>query len=55
MMTNKTFIKGKDLDLESTIATMHAKLDAFGIQVEEASWLNPVPYVHSVHIRDKAC
>ncbi|RLA73333.1 MAG: 30s ribosomal protein S12 methylthiotransferase accessory protein YcaO [Epsilonproteobacteria bacterium] len=54
-MTEKTFIKGKDLDLESTIATMHAKLDAFGIQVEEISWLNPVPYIHSVHIRDKAC
>ncbi len=54
-MAEKTFIKGKDRDLESTITTMHGKLDAFGIQVEEVSWLNPVPHVHSVHIRDKTC
>lgn len=51
----KTFIKGKDRDLESTIETMHAKLDALGIEIEEASWLNPVPNVYSVHIRDKDC
>ncbi len=54
-MTDKTFIKGKDRDLESTIETMLAKLDALGIQIEEASWLNPVPNVYSVHIRDKEC
>jgi ribosomal protein S12 methylthiotransferase accessory factor len=54
-MADKTFIKGKDRDLESTIETMHAKLQAWDIHVEEASWLNPVPYVHSLHIRDKSC
>ena len=54
-MTAKTYIKGKDRDLESSIETMMAKLDALGIQVEEASWLNPVPNVYSVHIRDKEC
>ena len=54
-MADKTFIKGKDLDLESTIETMHAKLKAWDIHVEEASWLNPVPYVHSLHIRDASC
>ncbi len=54
-MADKTFIKGKDRDLESTIETMHAKLEAWDIHVEEASWFNPVPYVHSLHIRDKAC
>ena len=54
-MTEQTFIKGKDRDLESTIATMQAKLKSFGFDVEEASWLNPVSNVYSVHIRDKSC
>ncbi|MDH5388869.1 MAG: 30S ribosomal protein S12 methylthiotransferase accessory factor YcaO [Gammaproteobacteria bacterium] len=54
-MTDKTYIKGKDCDLESSIETMFAKLDDLGIEVEEASWLNPVPHVYSVHIRDKDC
>ena len=54
-MSEKTYIKGKDQDLESTIATMHAKLEAWDIVVEEASWLNPLPYVHSLHIRDTTC
>lgn len=54
-MSEKTFIKGKDLDLESSINIMWKKLDALGIEVEEASWLNPVPNVYSVHIRDKSC
>ncbi|MCW8911662.1 MAG: YcaO-like family protein, partial [Gammaproteobacteria bacterium] len=54
-MTDKTYIKGKDRDLESSIDSMLSKLDALGIQVEEASWLNPVPNVYSVHIRDKEC
>ncbi len=54
-MADKTFIKGKDLDLESTIETMHSKLKTWEIEVEEVSWLNPVPYVHSLHIHDKSC
>lgn len=54
-MTDKTFIKGKDRDLESTIETMQAKLGELGIEIEEASSLNPVPNVYSVHIRDKDC
>lgn len=54
-MTEHTFIKGKDRDLESSIATMEAKLKAFGFDVEQASWLNPVSNVYSVHIRDKTC
>ncbi len=52
---SKTYIKGKDRDLESSIATMQAKLSALGIDIEEASWLNPVPNVFSVHIRDRDC
>ena len=54
-MTEQTFIKGKDRDLETSITTMQAKLKAFGFDVEEASWLNPVSHVYSVHIRDKSC
>ncbi len=54
-MSTKTFIKGKDSDLESSIDSMLAKLNALGIEIEEASWLNPVPNVYSVHIRDKEC
>lgn len=54
-MTEKTFIKGKDSDLETSITTMQQKLKNFGFDVEEASWLNPVSHVYSVHIRDKTC
>ena len=54
-MTDKTYIKGKDCDLESSIETMFGKLEDLGIEVEEASWLNPIPNVYSVHIRDKDC
>ncbi len=54
-MTEKTYIKGKDSDLETSIATMEAKLKSFGFDIEQASWLNPVSNVYSVHIRDKSC
>ena len=54
-MSEKTFIKGKDAALEESIDTMLTKLKALNIDIEEASWLNPVPNVFSVHIRDKDC
>ena len=54
-MSEKTFIKGKDLALEESIDSMLEKLKALNIDIEEASWLNPVPNVFSVHIRDKDC
>ena len=54
-MNQKTFIKGKDAALEESIDSMWAKLKALNIDIEEASWLNPVPNVYSVHIRDKDC
>jgi len=54
-MSEQTFIIGKDRDLESSISTMQQKLKDLGFDVEEASWLNPVPNVYSVHIRDKDC
>ncbi len=54
-MSEKTFIKGKDAALEESIESMLVKLKALNIDIEEASWLNPVPNVFSVHIRDKDC
>lgn len=54
-MTEKTFIKGKDRDLESSISTMQEKLISFGFDIEEASWLNPVANCYSVHIKDATC
>ncbi len=50
-----TFITGKDAALEDSIETMQHKLQTLGFDIEEASWLNPVPNVWSVHIRDKEC
>ena len=51
-MTNKTMIPGKDLALEETIEIMGAKLKALGINIVITSWLNPLPHVWSVHIKD---
>lgn len=54
-MTEQTFILGKDAALEDSIASFQQKLKNLGFNIEEASWLNPVPNVWSVHIRDKDC
>lgn len=51
----KTMILGKDAALEDTISRLKAQLLDWGFDVEEASWLNPVPNVWSVHIRDRYC
>lgn len=47
-----TFIVGKDLPLEQTIANMSSVLASLGIKIEIASWRNLVPNVWSLHIRD---
>lgn len=54
-MTEQTFIPGKDAALETSIATLQAKLAAAGFHIEEASWLNPIANVWSVHVRDHDC
>ena len=54
-MTQQTFIPGKDAALEESIEKFQQKLTTLGFNIEEASWLNPVPNVWSVHIRDKDC
>lgn len=50
-----TFIPGKDAALEDSISRFQLKLQQLGFNIEEASWLNPVPNVWSVHIRDADC
>ncbi|BAL27507.1 OsmC domain/YcaO domain-containing protein [Azoarcus sp. KH32C] len=47
-----TYIAGKDLPLEQTIANMSGVLADLGIKIEIASWRNLVPNVWSLHIRD---
>lgn len=48
----RTYIVGKDLPLEQTIANMSRVLADLGIKIEIASWRNLVPNVWSLHIRD---
>ncbi|MEX2475383.1 OsmC domain/YcaO domain-containing protein [Marinobacter sp.] len=50
----QTFIEGKDLPLEQTIANMTRILEDLGMKIEIASWRNIVPHVWSLHIRDAA-
>lgn len=47
-----TYIPGKDLPLEQTIATLSGILADLGMKIEIASWRNIVPNVWSLHIRD---
>jgi ribosomal protein S12 methylthiotransferase accessory factor len=47
-----TYIVGKDLPLEQTIANMSGVLAGLGIKIEIASWRNIIPNVWSLHIRD---
>ncbi|MFT5164177.1 MAG: ribosomal protein S12 methylthiotransferase accessory factor [Alteromonadaceae bacterium] len=51
---SSTYILGKDLPLEQTIANMTAILADLGMKIEVASWRNIVPNVWSLHIRDAA-
>jgi ribosomal protein S12 methylthiotransferase accessory factor len=49
---SNTYITGKDLPLEQTIANMSGLLANLGIKIEIASWRNIIPNVWSLHIRD---
>lgn len=49
---SQTFIAGKDLPLEKTIATMSGLIANLGMKIEIASWRNIVPNVWSLHVRD---
>jgi ribosomal protein S12 methylthiotransferase accessory factor len=50
----ETFIVGKDLPLEQTVANMTGILADLGMKIEVSSWRNIVPNVWSLHIRDAA-
>jgi ribosomal protein S12 methylthiotransferase accessory factor len=50
--TGHTMILGKEFALEQTIKNMTELLKNLGINIEIASWRNPIPHVWSVHIRD---
>jgi ribosomal protein S12 methylthiotransferase accessory factor len=52
---NETFIPSKDASLESSIATLQAKLLALNIHTIEQSWLNEIEGIWSVHVIDKDC
>ena len=49
---SSTYIAGKDLPLEETIANMSGIFANLGMKIEIASWRNIVPNVWSLHIRD---
>lgn len=51
----KTYIPGKDAALEDSITHFQHRLANFDLEVNETSWLNPVPNVWSVHIQNKNC
>lgn len=51
---SNTFVLGKDLPVEQTIANMTALLADLGMKIEISSWRNIVPNVWSLHIRDAA-
>jgi len=50
---NKTFVAGKDAPLEDTISKINLLLKQQGFEIEELSWMNPLPDLWSVTIRDK--
>jgi len=54
-MVEKTFIKGKASCLEDSILKMQTGLKSAGFEIEERSWLNPVPNIYSVNIYDSFC
>ncbi|MEA3406105.1 MAG: 30S ribosomal protein S12 methylthiotransferase accessory factor YcaO [Pseudomonadota bacterium] len=54
-MSEVTYIKGKDACLEESIERMQNILKQAGFEITEASWLNPVPSVFSLHIHDLNC
>jgi len=51
-VSEKTYIKGKDCNLEQSIDTMQAKLNMLDMAVTISESLNPVPFVYSVHLKN---
>jgi ribosomal protein S12 methylthiotransferase accessory factor len=53
-MKNQTIIKGKDRDLESSIAIIKSDLELLDMKVKEVSSLNPLPFVYSTFIQNES-
>jgi ribosomal protein S12 methylthiotransferase accessory factor len=54
-MLTKTYLTGKTDYLESSIERMSAALAGHGFQLDFSQWLNPAPYIHSVHVKERDC
>lgn len=54
-MLTKTFLTGKADYLEDSIARMTETLAQAGFQLSFSADLNPVDYIHSVHLKDQSC
>ncbi|MCH9742490.1 MAG: YcaO-like family protein [Proteobacteria bacterium] len=54
-MLEKTYLVGKTDYLESSIDRMTKGLEAYGFALDFSQWLNPAPYIHSVHVKSADC
>jgi len=54
-MLTKTYLTGKTDYLESSIERMSQALASHGFQLDFSQWLNPAPYIHSVHVKERDC
>lgn len=54
-MLTKTYLTGKTDYLESSIERMSSALAGHGFQLDFSQWLNPAPYIHSVHVKERDC
>jgi len=54
-MLTKTYLTGKTDYLESSIERMTAALQGRGFELDFSQWLNPAPFIHSVHVKERSC
>ncbi len=51
----KHFLTGKARSLEDALAVMEAALERLGVAPAVEKWLNPAPFIWSVHVHDAHC
>ncbi len=54
-MLEKTYLTGKADYLESSLERMTQNLASHEFSLDFSGWLNPAPYIHSVHVKDSDC
>ena len=54
-MLEKTYLTGKADYLESSLERMTQHLASHDFSLVFSGWLNPAPYIHSVHVKDSDC